>query len=487
MFKQVAYTTIRQNRNAPRLWIEGLKLDTAGFKRGSHYSISIKEDSIIISLDQNGNRTTSGRNRNGRQIPIIDLNIKELSKQFGLDTRVRVIFTSGKIFITKHHEDAAKERRETRLRNNYNNGTLIEASLFTGGGISTHAIHTAIDDAGLKSSLAWIVDAELKYLQVGYKNNFAITDDTSAFIGKIEEIETSYYSEIDILSFSMPCTGFSIAGKSKHKKTPETHESSTALFGTINAIRAANPAILISENVREAQNSTAYTLLKAELIRLGYQIHERNMDQKDTGSIENRRRYWFVALSNGIASDFDFSLIHPDAEKSRPSLKEIFDIDIPENMWAENEYLKEKQKRDAAAGKGFANRQLLSGDETTVGTINRTYHKKQSTAPYITRSDGKERLLTPFEHARVKSVPEKLISDTSSTLAHEILGQSVDWRQAWIATTSILNHLSKIFSSSLSSSPMKDTSRPHAAIKKISINHYKETPSTQLSFDALLV
>jgi len=41
-----------------------------------------------------------------------------------------------------------------------------------------------------------------------------------------------------------------------------------------------------------------------------------------------------------------------------------------------------------------------------------------------------ERLFTPAEHAAVKSIPARLIaSGISKTTAHEILGQSVDYRQ----------------------------------------------------------
>ena len=35
------------------------------------------------------------------------------------------------------------------------------------------------------------------------------------------------------------------------------------------------------------------------------------------------------------------------------------------------------------------------------------------------------RLLTPAEHARVKTIPENLIEGLSATTAHEVLGQSV--------------------------------------------------------------
>ena len=56
------------------------------------------------------------------------------------------------------------------------------------------------------------------------------------------------------------------------------------------------------------------------------------------------------------------------------------------------------------------------------------------------REDGKERLLTPKEHARVKSAPDALVENLGPTLAHEILGQSIDYRQAWIAMAAVMSH-----------------------------------------------
>ena len=312
--------------------------------------------------------------------------------------------------------------------------------MFSGGGISTHAIHKAISDYGHDAKLAWVVDAELRYLQSGFANNYAIDDDTTALIGRAEEIETTFFEPVDVLSFSMPCSGFSRAGKSKHGHDPEAHEGAAALFGTMNAIRASNPAVLISENVVEAQSSPAYVLLKTEIERLGYEVFERVMDAKDTGSPENRRRYWFVALSKGIADGFSFDMVHEACSAPRQAISNFLEDDIPESAWAENQYLKDKALRDAKDGKGFA-RQLLTGAETSCGTIGRHYMKRRSTEPFLVREDGKERLFTPVEHARMKSVPEELVHGVAPTVAHEILGQSIDYRQAYLAMAQVMAHV----------------------------------------------
>lgn len=440
MPQQVSYQTIGTNRDRPRLWIEGVKLGAAGFTRGARYTLAFEDDSMVLRLDSAGPRSVSGKVKNDRDIPILDLCLKELETHFGRDARVRVIFTQGEIHVSLHHESASQIDREARFKASLDAGKLTEASMFTGGGISTHAIHKAIEDHGKQAKLAWVVDADLRYLQAGYAGNYAITDETIALIGRAEEIETCFFKPVDILSFSMPCSGFSRAGRAKHRQAPEEHEGAAALFGTMNAIRAANPAVLISENVAEAQNAAAYILLKAELVRLGYDIFERVMTAADTGSIENRKRYWFVAISKGLSAGFSLDgLIHPEARAPARKIRDILEQNVPETLWSENAYLNAKAIRDAESGKGFS-RQLMTGEETSCGTIGRHYIKRRSTEPFLVRSDGKERLFTPIEHARIKSVPDDLIANLAPTVAHEILGQSVDYRQAWLTMAAVMRH-----------------------------------------------
>ena len=434
---QISYTKIGTNRGSPRLWIEGVKLGAANFRRGDRYSLNLTDGVLTITKTAHGARKVSGRTRGGVDIPIIDLEMTALLQGFGLEDRVRVVFAADVITVTIHHEEHAMKAREERFRNGLKNKSLSEASLFTGAGISTLAIHKALTDAGYDGEVKWVVDSELKYLQVGYTNNLAITDETCAIVGKAEEVEGGFFSSVDILSFSMPCAGFSTAGKSKHKRRAEDHDGATALFGVVSAVRNANPAVLISENVTEAQDAPAYLLLKAELVRLGYAVFERILDSTHTGSIENRKRYWFIAISIGLARGFEFLLHRPGQTSKDRTIADILEASVDPALWSDNQYLKDKAVRDARDGKGFAARQLLTGEETRCGTIGRHYNKRRSTEPFLVRDDGKERLFTPAEHARVKSVPEELVEGIAPTTAHEVLGQSIDFLQGYLSMKTV--------------------------------------------------
>lgn len=440
MTEQISYTKIKSHRNGARLWIEGVKLDSAGFKRGGFYDRKVNGETIKLTANPNGKYKVSGRKRNGKDLPIIDIALGR-NENYKDGTRLRATFKQGEITVTVHHEEQAQDRREERLKKAIVEGKLTHASACTGGAISTSAIHEAITENGIQAKTAWVVDCELKYLQSAYAHSFAIDDDTVCFEAKLEEVETHLLNEVDILSFSLPCAGLSRSGTSKHKLTPEQHESGTSVFGIRDMIRAANPAIISSENVPEAQDSPMYVLLIQELTRLGYTVVERVLDNTQTGTFENRTRYWFMAVSSGLVDielDVVFNFL---MERDYNVVNDLLDEVVDESVWSENQYLKDKAVRDKKAGKGFANRQLLRGHETRVGTIGRFYHKRRSTEPFVTRDDGKERLLSIYEHARAKSVPESLIEKCNMTHGHEILGQAIDYRQAFAPMYNVVQWL----------------------------------------------
>ena len=69
------------------------------------------------------------------------------------------------------------------------------------------------------------------------------------------------------------------------------------------------------------------------------------------------------------------------------------------------------------------------------------------TEPFIVRADGKERLLTPIEHAIVKSIPTRLVPEGGITIAHQILGQSVDYLQPYKLVRSVMDRIRPILQS----------------------------------------
>lgn len=79
-----------------------------------------------------------------------------------------------------------------------------------------------------------------------------------------------------------------------------------------------------------------------------------------------------------------------------------------------------------AQGKGFA-MQIVTAFDTKCPTITKGYAKVRSTDPKLQHPSNPDllRQFTAAEHARIKGIPERLVSGLSATLAHELLGQSI--------------------------------------------------------------
>ena len=97
---------VGSHRGAPRIWIEGAQLITAGFPVGSSFRVSFLSGSIVITSETTGDRKVSGRTREGVALPIIDLNTVKIATSLGAVSRISVAMAGGLITITAG-EDAS--------------------------------------------------------------------------------------------------------------------------------------------------------------------------------------------------------------------------------------------------------------------------------------------------------------------------------------------------------------------------------------------
>lgn len=176
--------------------------------------------------------------------------------------------------------------------------------------------------------------------------------------------------------------------------------------------------------MKQAQDSATYHLIVSELQRIGYRVMEIVLDGSDAGTLEDRARYYFVAVSEGVADSFTLDDL-PKCEKVYQTMGDIMEeVPADDPSWKAYDYLEKKAVSDALAGKGFK-RQFIDQKSTSVGTTGKGYFKARSTEAFWKRSDGLQRLMTVAEHAAVKLIPFKLVEGLAPSTAHEGLGQSV--------------------------------------------------------------
>lgn len=209
------------------------------------------------------------------------------------------------------------------------------------------------------------------------------------------------------------------------------------------------------------------TVIRSVLSHLGYELSETVLDGPSLGSLEKRKRLCLVATTPGVCGPVDFGQLIP-VRKKEEKLADILEV-IPadSDSWKTFDYLADKEERDKASGKGFK-RQLLTGEEDGCGTIGRGYAKARSTEPFIVAPHDPllSRLLTVLEHARVKTIPRRLIEGLSATIAHEILGQSVIY-SAFVAVGELIGKTVKGLASPLTKVSISEVKPVSAETHKV--------------------
>lgn len=426
-------THVGINRGKKRIFVEGAKLAKAGYAPDMRFNITIQDRSLCLTMNENGKYKISRRkNRySGVEMPVIDISTKELSELFSENETVRLLVKKGAIVITTNPLNTHAKERSERLKSKLASGQPLSVfSCFHGGGILDSAISDGFESQGIKSKIAVAIEKESKYLDSSLRNNKELWSDNSVIIEsplQFLNFSSSKSYSCDIWVGGIPCTGASNAGKSKNKiNHAEEHKDAGAMFFyALQSICYVQPSIIILENVASYANTSSMSVIRSVLDNLGYSIHETVLNGCDFGALENRDRLAVVALDKNI--DFDISSVKPDASLTKRTLGDALQL-IPEddNSWREYSYLAEKEKRDIENKKGFR-RQILTPDADYCGVITRGYAKVRSTDPFIAHPSNPNlsRLLTPEEHANVKGIPLEKINGNSTTVSHEILGQSI--------------------------------------------------------------
>lgn len=450
--KQIHYVTLTERRGGARIWLEGLRLADCGFDRGQRYKTELDTVNATLTLTvcDAGPNKVSGRDRGGRSIPIIDICNTNIAKAFGGVDRVVVRYYAGQIVITLREIERRKHCAVRRLVDEVSSGTLSKGAFCAGAGISDRAIHEGIEQAGLLAKSEFLVDIEAPFLQIARDNSPALNIDTRLIVGSINELELSDLNAVSVLHVSLPCVGFSNSGKAvKGNTIPEADKKAgIAFLGLLRAVESMPepPAYIAGENVEGWKGSVSELVVNARLEELGYTITEAVLSGDEFGVIENRNRHiWIASLVGEVA----FS----DLERPQKIAQILGDVLEPVPMdsdaWKPMSYLAEKEARDIEAGKGFR-RQIVSPDQTSIGTIGAGYARIRGTEPHLKHPtiDGLYRLLTPVEHSRVKGIPQDHIADVNnSTLAHTVLGNSVVYPVFTALGKAIANHAKRFVTS----------------------------------------
>ena len=424
---QMSYLKLAEHKNGKRLWLQGLRLEEAGYGIGSSYSLhydNSKHQLLLVCEDQGSNKVC--RKKVGdHYYPLIDIVNQKLSVLFDGVERVQVIIEPGKITIEYHQFDKNRIEREKRLEQIIKNGLAIPiASMAHGAGIMDYYLHKGLEETGLRSGLIWAVEPENTYLQSSLNNNPIWSYQSQVIEGRIEDVDAKQLKSPLIISSGLPCTGASKSGRVKNKLAfAEAHESAgTAFIGWLMAIKELSPAILVLENVPEYRATVSMHMIRETLIDWRYKLHEVIVD-RELGAFEDRKRLCLVAVSEGL--DFEMDL-QPVRQREQRLGEMLDDVPLDSKSWKPCDYLDQKAIRDKQSGKGFS-MQLVDAESLKIGCVGKGYSKWRSTEPLVKHptDPSLKRLLTVNELSQVKTIDKNLVQGMSRCKQIEMLGQSV--------------------------------------------------------------
>ena len=413
VFPRFSTTKIGRNKDAPRVWLEGLYLLRAGFLPAHRIQVHFSQQRVEITLAPEGTRVVSSKTRHNQSIPVLDLNTSALADSFGPITTLQVQINNGTIVLTPTQTERL---RATRCRNGK------EGSLFAGGGLLTEAARLA----GYQPAFA--VEINEQYAKVFEENHH----EARMFNLSIEDVPVEMLPAVELLSIGLPCEPFSMArrvekgtGKKCNKTLPpEAHPLGDLTAWAALVIRALNPATVVIEEAPGYLNSGAGFMMRLFLERAGYTVEARVIDPREYGEITARVRTVIVAHSG---SDFRW----PEPAPNTRTFAEIRDDEsLLEDRYFTSEtkpWLTNHWANQTAKGNGFTSTQL-DNQSTSVPCVSKRYFSQQGTGAVVKHLQRAEcwRWMTLAEVRRLHGVPDSYyLGEESKTRAGEILGQGV--------------------------------------------------------------
>ncbi|MBB5546525.1 DNA cytosine methyltransferase [Paraburkholderia fungorum] len=424
------------NKGTPRLWIEGAQASRAGLLPGMRISITLDNEKCMLTLEatENGERVVSKKTVRDRDVPVIDIQSESLLGTFvkmGL-TAVRIVVQLRRIFVLPIASEVRARERLARLKSKLeNNEPLLMGSFSSGIGILDRAAHTGLEGAGIRTRLAVANEIREDCMEHAVEHNPVFDAQTILLTAPMQEVVfdnwvMSQLPKLDGLVIGIPCSGASNAGRTKRKlEFPESHpDVGHLVVPFLTAVARTSPSFVAIECVPGWLNTASAAIARSMLRDFGYVVHETVLSAADWNMLEHRERMCIVAVTQGI--EFSFDLVErPEAQVRK--LGEIMDTVAPDDKcWSPLTYLKDKQERDEAAGKGFK-MTIVNENSTKVPTLNKTLAKRQSTGTFLQHPENKDLLRIPTvrEHARCKGIWEDLVEGVTQTFGHEVCGQAV--------------------------------------------------------------
>jgi len=316
------------------------------------------------------------------------------------------------------------------------------ASLFSGCGGMDLGCRGDFDFLGhnygrLKTEAVYAMDFDKPICDI-YNANF----ENKCYVQDICSLDAKDVPDHDILTGGFPCQSFSVVAQNP-KRLGCKDSSKGMLFAQMSKIlKEKNPAAFVAENVKgllSANKGEAFPLIIKEFEQAGYYVKHKVLNAADFGIPQKRERVFMV----GFKSESDYNNFKfPEPLASQPiTLKAVVlpDSEVEEKYYFSDRAVKgmKSTKNSKIMNKGRA--QNLDEPCNTVGA-HLCKVSLNSTDPVLF-TDGRYRMFTPREVARIQSFPDTFLLPGSRGVNYKALGNAVAPVLMWHVTKKILDVL----------------------------------------------
>ena len=159
--------------------------------------------------------------------------------------------------------------------------------------------------------------------------------DESLNLGDITKVnEKELPKDIDLLTYSFPCTDISLAGKQQGLFNEDgTLTRSGLFFDALRIIKEVQPKVAIAENVKNLTSKKfkdQFELILDSLEQVGYNNYWQVLNAKDYGIPQNRERVFIVSIRKDVDNgEFKF----PDPFPLELRLRDMLEDEVDEKYY----------------------------------------------------------------------------------------------------------------------------------------------------------
>lgn len=261
----------------------------------------------------------------------------------------------------------------------------------------------------------------------------------------ITELNSDDIPDHDILTGGFPCQSFSVIAQNPKRLGYKDDKKGRLFFELCRILKKKRPSVFIAENVKgllSANKGEAFPLIIKEFENAGYHVKYSLLNASHYGVPQKRERIFIVGFKDKEKfKKFEFPKPVILDESLMIPLSRVL---IPENEVNERYYFSDKAVQGMLASKNSKSMnkgrvQKLTEPSNTVGA-HLAKVSLNSTDPVLC-INGKYRMFTPREVARIQSFPESFELTSSHSTNYKALGNAVAPVVMWYLMQSIFNAL----------------------------------------------